>query len=167
MAEIQCSRDEKIAQGFSIKEKVFMGGAIYASVLAAAWGISLESVPWAIAYLCFVLFSMVVLIGYANCTHCPYIWEEYKDCLFPPWGKIYRKLFKYRPGKFTPLDYVFFFIFFLGIPLIPQYWLFKNYHALILFWVLYIPTALGFALHACRECQHTVCPFNRSKQAES
>jgi len=165
MSVSQSCKNAKILQGFSLKEKVLMGSAIYGSILVAAFGISLQSILWALAYLGFVLFSMAVLIGYANCTHCPYIWEEYTDCLFPPWGKLYRKMFKYRPGKFTPLDYVLFFTFFLGIPLFPQYWLFKNPYALIAFWLIYIPTALGFALHACRECQHTVCPFNRAKKA--
>ena len=111
MSANNCQKSEKIAQGFSNKEKILMNTGIYGTIIAGACGISLQSVPWALIYLGFVLFSMAVLIGYANCSHCPYIWEEYTDCLFPPWGKIYRKMFKYRPGKFAPLDYVFFFIF--------------------------------------------------------
>ena len=164
MSTQHCQKNETILKGFSLTEKILMGTGVYATIIAGAWGISLESVSWALVYLGFVLFSMAVLIGYANCTHCPYIWEEYTDCLFPPWGKLYRKIFKYRPGNFTRLDYVFFFIFFLGMPLFPQYWLLKNYYALVIFWLIYIPIALGFALHACRVCQHTVCPWNRAKK---
>jgi hypothetical protein len=157
-----CNSSEKEFNRFSIWEKLIMSCLVYSTISVGAWGISLESVPWTFGYLAFVFISMTFLIGYANCTHCRYIWPEYTDCLFWPWGRIYRVIFKYRPAeKFAPLDYVFFYIFFIGNPLFPQYWLLKNKSALILFWLLWSATALAFALHACRKCQHTVCPFNK------
>lgn len=161
MSDNYCDRDGTKFERFSIWEKLIMSCLVYSTIIVGAWAIFKESIPWGIGYLAFVFISMTFLIGYANCTHCRYIWPEYTDCLFWPWGRIYRILFKYRPAeKFTPIDYVFFYIFFIGNPLFPQYWLFKDKYLLILFWILWIPTFLGFSLHACRKCEHTVCPFN-------
>ena len=164
MSDPNCQKTEKIAQGFTITEKVLMNVGVLATVIAGVYGISLQSIPWAIGYVGFVLFAMLVLIGYGNCSHCPYIYEEYTDCLFPPWGKVYRKLYKYRPGKLTLLDKILFFAFFIGIPLFPQYWLLKNYTVLIVFWLFCLPTAAGFFFYECRRCQHFGCPFNMAQK---
>jgi len=164
MSAPNCQKTEKIAQGFTLTEKVLMNVGVLATVIAGVYGISLQSIPWAIGYVGFVLFGMLVLIGYGNCSHCPYIYEEYTDCLFPPWGKIYRKLYKYRPGKLTLFDKILFFAFFVGIPLFPQYWLLKNYTVLIVFWLFCFPTAAGFFFYECRQCQHFGCPFNMAQK---
>ena len=163
MTEKQCHEEEH-SKGFSMGEKIFMGIGIYCSVLIGAYGISLESVSWSILYLVFVLLGMVVLFGYGLCSHCPYIFEEYSDCLFPPWGRIYRKLYKYRGAKLTATDKGFFFGVMLGIPLIPQYWLVHNLSILILFWLFFLPTAGGFLFYECRKCKHLGCPINRAAE---
>ena len=159
-----CRKSEKRMQGFSIREKIFMNGGVMGSVIIGTYGIYLESTLWAIGYVGFVLFAMLVLIGYSLCSRCPYIYEEYTDCLFPPWGKIYRKLYKYRPGKLTFFDKILFFAFFIGMPLFPQYWLVKNYAVLIAFWIVCLPTAAGFVFYECRRCQNLVCPFNKASK---
>ncbi|MBN2467561.1 MAG: hypothetical protein JXD19_05365 [Deltaproteobacteria bacterium] len=152
-------------KGFSLVEKILMGVGIYGSVIVGAHGISLESIPWALVYLGFVLLGMLFLFGYGICSHCPYIFEEYSDCLFPPWGRIYRKIFKYRPEPLTMLDKIAFLTIMIGIPLFPQFWLFENHGALILFWIFYLPTACGFIFYECRRCQHFGCPFNMAEKS--
>ena len=158
-------KKEKIAQGFSLIEKIFMGVTVYGSVIIGAHSIFLYSTIWALSYLGFVTVGMLVLFGYGLCSHCPYIYEEYTDCLFPPWGKAFRKIFSYRPEKLTLLDKLFFFTTILGIMVIPQYWLFKNYTLLILFWGFFLAMAGGFVFYECRKCQHVHCPINLTKQS--
>lgn len=165
MSTQPCPKNEKITQGFSLIEKIFMGVTIYGSVTIGAYSMLLYSTLGALLYLGFVAFGMFVLFGYGLCSHCPYIYEEYIDCLFPPWGKVYRKIFTYRPGKLTFLDKLFFFITLLGIPMIPQYWLLKNYTLLILFWGFFLAMVGGFVFYECRKCQHVQCPMNLTKQS--
>ena len=164
MATQNCQQNVNIAKGFSLSEKILMGLGIYGSVVIGTYGISLQSITWGLLYLGFVLFGMLVLFGYGLCSHCPYIHEEYIDCLFPPWGKIYKKLYNYRSEKLTLLDKIIFLTTMIGIPLIPQYWLLKNYTVLVIFWLFYLPTAAGFLFYECRRCQHFGCPFNKAEK---
>jgi len=159
-----CQQNKKTGAGFSLKEKILMGMGLYGSILIAACGIFLHSITWGLLYLGFVSFGMLVLFGYGLCSHCPYIYEEYSDCLFPPWGKVYRKLYKYRSSKLTSFDKIAFFITMIGIPVIPQYWLFKNHTVLVIFFLFYISTAAGFICYECRRCRHLGCPFNMVKK---
>ena len=50
MATQGCKKSEKIAQGFTITEKVLMNVGVLATVIIGTYGIYLESIPWAIAY---------------------------------------------------------------------------------------------------------------------
>ena len=69
-----------------------MGVAIHGSVIIGVYSIFLYSTRGALLYLEFITLGMLVLFGYGLCSHCPYIYEENTDCLFPPWGKVYRKI---------------------------------------------------------------------------
>jgi hypothetical protein len=163
MSQHNCLGNGHITHRVSVWEKILMGTAIYGSVAVGLYGIYIVSPLWALIYFAFVNFAMLILFGYGLCSHCPYIFEEYKDCLFPPWGRIYRMMFKYRPGKFSALDKFCFFITLIGILVIPIYWLLKNPPILALFLGFYGATVAGFVLYECRRCQHIYCPFNASQ----
>ncbi len=153
-----------ITHRFSVMEKIFMGTLIYGAVAVGMYGIYLQSPLWALIYFVFVNFAMLFMFGYGLCSHCPYIFEEYKDCLFPPWGQIYHKIFKYRPGPLNLFDRLCFFGTLIGILVIPLYWLVGNLPVLAIFLIFYGATVSGFVLYECRRCQHIFCPFNASPQ---
>jgi len=162
MANNQCSRTPDVSKGFTGTEKILMGTGFYGFVLIGIFGIALESVVWALGYAGFAVFGVLVLFGLGICSHCPYIFEEYTDCLFPPWGKVYRKFYRFRSFTLSSTDKILFLTMMIGIVVIPQYWLVKNPWVLGLFWVFCAPTIAGFALYECRRCQHFGCPFNRA-----
>jgi len=161
MVSQNCQKEAKIAERFTVKEKIVFSTLIYGFVLTAAYGIGLQSLPWAFGYLGFVFFALLVLAGYGMCSHCPYPYGEQPDCLAPPWGRIYRSIYKYRPGKFTLVDKILVFTYAIGTPLFPQFWLFKNVTVLVVFWILYLTFMGGFVFHICTRCKNLGCPFNR------
>ncbi|HNR12231.1 MAG TPA: hypothetical protein PKM59_02840 [Thermodesulfobacteriota bacterium] len=158
-----CSGNRVATHRFSVKEKILMGMAIYGAVAVGIYGIYLQSGMAALFYFGFVSFAMLFLFGYGLCSHCPYIYKEYKDCLFPPWGHIYRRIFTYRPGKFNLFDKACFFGTLVGIFAIPIPWLMKTPVILASFLVFYGATVAGFALYECKRCQHGYCPFNKNE----
>lgn len=149
---------------FSLSEKILMGAGFYASVVTGAYGICAQSIAWGLLYISFIIFGMFILLGYCVCAYCPYIHPGYSDCLFPPFGTVVRKLYKFRPGPISTLDKIGSLIMMVGVIAYPQYWLFKNYTILIIFWIFCLPTLMGFVFYECRRCQHHDCLFNRARR---
>jgi len=166
MTQADGLKKETLTYHFSIKEKILMGIAIYGSVAVGIYGIYLQSATWASVYFLFVGFAMLFLLGYGLCSHCPYIYPEYKDCLFPPWGRIYHMIFNYRPGALSAFDKACCFATFIGILAIPIYWLLKTPAILVVFLLFYGATIGGFVLYECKRCQHFSCPFNAAHKKE-
>jgi hypothetical protein len=50
-----------------------------------------------------------------------------------------------------------------GAILIPQFWLFKDFSLLIVFWILVIPVLLRLSFYHCRQCRNSSCPFSSFK----
>ena len=148
---------------FSLFEKIFMGIGFYAITIIGVFGIYMESVIWSLIYIGFLVLGFLVLLGYGLCSHCPHPYK-YSDCLFPPLGQLFKKMYKYRPEPLTVIDKIAFFIIMGGIVVIPQYWLFKNYTILAIFWIFCVPTCAGLLLYECKKCQNLKCPFNLVKQ---
>ena len=149
---------------FSLAEKILMGLGYYATVITGIYGTYLESITWGVAYTVFVIFGFSVLLGYCVCSYCPYIFPEYSDCLFPPFGRVVRKLYKFQPGPISSMDKTGFLIMMVGVVLIPQYCLLKNYTLLIIFWLFCLPTYAGLILYECKRCRHFDCIFNRAER---
>lgn len=162
MEEKQCRREPDVSKGFTRTEKILMGIGFYGFVSIGVFGVFLESTIGGLVYVGFALVGILFLFGYGLCTHCPYIFEDYTDCLFPPWGTVYRTLYRFRGLTLSSLDKVLFLSMMIGIVVIPQYWLLKNPWVFGLFWLFCAPTAWGFIMYECRRCQHFSCPFNRA-----
>jgi hypothetical protein len=152
-----------LAKKFSLAEKILMGIGFYGFVIIGGYGIYAESILWGLIYTGFLVFGFIVLIGYCVCAYCPYIYPDYSDCLFVPFGSLFRKLYKFRQGPMTALDKIGLFIMMSGAVIIPQFWLFKDLFLFTVFWIVCLPTIAGFILYECRKCQHTECLFNRAK----
>jgi hypothetical protein len=154
-----------VTGNFSLFDKIFMGAGFYAVTGIGMMGIYLESITWGIIYTGFLVLGFLVLLGYGLCSHCPYPYKH-SDCLFPPFGQLFKKMYKYRPGPLTVIDKLAFFAIMGGIVVIPQYWLFKNDTLLSIFWICCVPTYAGFLFYECRKCRNSYCPFNLIKTDE-
>ncbi|KPJ56202.1 MAG: hypothetical protein AMJ42_05610 [Deltaproteobacteria bacterium DG_8] len=152
------------AMKFSLTEKVLMGIGYYGLVITGAYGIYLQSIIWGLFYTGFLIFGFFVFLGYCVCSYCPYIYPEYSDCLFPPFGALIKKLYKFRSGPISIVDKIGFLIMMIGVVVIPQYWLLKNYTILAIFWIFCLPTYVGLIFYECRRCQHFDCLFNIAKR---
>jgi len=153
-----------LAKKFSLAEKILLGIGYYGLVITGAYGIYVQSITWGLLYTGFVTLGLFVFLGYCVCAYCPYIYPEYSDCLFLPFGTLVRKLYKFRPGPISIVDKVGFLIIMAGVVVIPQYWLLKNYTIFAIFWIFCLPTYAGLILYECRRCQHFECLFNRAKR---
>ncbi|MDY6972202.1 MAG: hypothetical protein SV775_07715 [Thermodesulfobacteriota bacterium] len=153
----------RLTNKFSFFDKLFMGIGFYAVTAIGVYGIYRESVIYGLLYVGFLVFGFLVLFGYGLCAHCPHPYKH-SDCLFPPFGQLFTKMYKFRPEPATIIDKTAFFVIMGGIVVIPQYWLFKDYTLLAIFWIFCILTCAGFLLFECRRCRNVNCPFNMAKQ---
>ncbi len=154
-----CNKDLDSAVKFSLLDKLVMSIGFHGVVLIGLYAVYRESAVWGLIYLGFLIFGFLILFGYCLCAHCPHPYHH-SDCLFPPFGKLYTKIFRFRPEPLSFSDKIGFYIIMIGLVIIPQYWLCKNYLLLALFWIFCLPTFLGLLLHQCKKCMNTACPFN-------
>jgi hypothetical protein len=155
-------RNVSLADRFSLVEKILMRIGFSGVLIIGACGIYLENITLGIIYTAFIIFGQSVLLSYCLCSHCPYP-NKYSDCLFVP-ARLIKKSYKFRSGPMSILEKIGFIIMIVGVVVIPQYWLLKNYVILAIFWVFCLPTYAGLVFYECKRCRHFVCPFNRVRK---
>ena len=155
--------DVNLTDKFPLVGKIVTGIAFYGVIIIGLYVIFQESIAWGLGYTAFLIFGFVVLFGYGVCAHCPYPYK-YSDCFFPPFGQLVAKMYKFRPEPFNVIDKIGFFIIMGGMVVIPQYWLFKNYAMLVVFWILCVFMVALLQFYGCRRCRNFTCPFNTVKE---
>jgi len=153
-----CNQHVNLVQGFTLVQKILMRLGFFGFMIIGAYGVYLESMLWGLIYSGFVIFGIEFGLSYFLCSHCPYPYK-YSDCLFAPFW-VFTKQYKFRSAPMSILDKAVFILAMAGFIVIPQYWLFKNYTILILFWIFCLPTIASLPLFWCRRCRHFDCPFN-------
>jgi hypothetical protein len=148
----------KIVERFTLVQKILMRVGFYGFMVIGAYGIYVESILWGLIYSGFVIVGIEFGLSYFLCSRCPYPYE-YSDCLFAPFW-VFTKQYTFRPGTMSIFDKTFFISSMAGFVIIPQYWLFKNYTILILFWIFCLPTIASLPLFWCRRCKNSHCCFN-------
>lgn len=157
-----CRQHVNLVERFTLLQKIFMRLGFYGFMIIGAYGIYLESILWGLIYSGFVIFGIKFGLSYFLCSHCPYPYK-YSDCLFAPFW-VFTKQYKFRSAPMSILDKTVFILAMAGFIVIPQYWLFKNYTILILFWIFCLPTIASLPFFWCRRCQHFHCCFNLVSQ---
>jgi hypothetical protein len=155
-------RNVNLADRFSLVEKILMRIGFCGVLIIGACGIYLESITFGLIYTAFIFFGQSVLLSYCLCAHCPYP-HEYSDCLFAP-ARLVKKSYKFRAGPLSVLDKIGFIVMIVGVVVIPQYWLLKNYAILAIFWVFCLPTYAGLIFYECKRCRHFCCPLNQVRE---
>ena len=162
MKSVSCSKNIKLIDKFSVTEKILSRTGFYGFIIIGIYGMYSQSVPWGILYTVFTVLGLIFGFPYFFCSHCPYPYK-YSDCLFTPVWMI-TKQHEFRPGRLTRLDKIGSGVIGAGLILIPQYWLFKNYAALVLFWMFCVLTLVSFSIYYCKRCRNFKCPFNSVKK---
>lgn len=157
----RCQQDSGLPLKFSFHKRILMSITLFGTMAIGLYGTFVESVTWGMIYTLFLIFGTLVLFGYCLCSHCPYAYK-YSDCLFKPFERIVLKIYKYRPEPMGVLDKFGFMTMIVGMVLIPQYCLFRNYIILIIFWTFFLTFLALSLLYTCRQCRHLDCPFNFS-----
>ncbi len=88
---------------FSLFEKIPLGIGFYGFIITGLYGIYIENSVLGLIYIGFLIFGFLVLFGYGLCAHCPHPYMH-SDCLFPPFGQLFKKMYKFRPAPLTTLD---------------------------------------------------------------
>jgi hypothetical protein len=150
----------ELIEKFPLFGKILMRIGFYGYIIIGAYSIFLVNTLWAFIYIGFILLGFTFGLLYCLCSHCPYPFK-YSDCLFLPSGVV-KKICKFRSEPMNILEKIGFIIVIIGSVAIPQYWLFKNYLILIIFWIFCLPTLAGLMCYLCKRCHHLSCPFNLS-----
>jgi len=158
MSPKNCTRRVDLVERFNIPQKILMRVGFYGFMIIGAYGIYLECILWGLIYSGFVIFGIAFGLSYFLCSHCPYPYK-YSDCLFAPFW-VFTKQYKFRSAPMSISDKTVFILSMAGFIVIPQYWLFKNYTLLILFWIFCLPTLASLPFFWCKRCQHFSCYFN-------
>ncbi len=145
----------------SLFEKCFFRTGAYGGYFIGAYAIFQENIWIAALYIIFMWLSLTYVLKHF-CSHCPYPCKH-SDCLMVPSKMVtkYTKSDQKPMSKFERMSFPL--VMFVAIPLIPQYWLFKNYTLLFLFWAVLITTGLALLLFRCNNCLNKECPLNWTK----
>ena len=158
---MHCNQDCKLIDKFSLIQKVFMRLGLYGALIIGAYSIYVQSFMWGIIYTIFIILGIFPFLA-CFCSHRPYPYE-YSDCLFSP-HEVVKSIFKYRPGPMNIIEKVVIILITAGLILIPQYWLFKNYTLLIIFWLFCALMVIPAPLYFCKRCRYFHCPLNMTKK---
>ena len=150
-----------LADGFSVREKIFAQVSFGGMGAFAVVGIALVDWRWIFPYLVIYAYGIMgVVMRHLACPRCPHL-HVYNDCLQAP-VPVTRWLVKER--KTTPFSLVerlLFFTIFLLIPTFPIYWLLPNPLLLVGFLVSAAMWYGGQFLYFCKRCRVHECPFNQ------
>ncbi len=142
---------------FPLLDKILMRIGLYTLIFIGIYAIFIQSRFWGLIYIAYIIISAPTIL-YCLCSHCPHPYK-FSDCLFIPFGLI-KKLFKFNPQPLNILEKIIFILMSVGLIIIPQYWLLKNYTILIIYWVIVFPFGISIPICICKRCQNFACPFN-------
>ncbi len=153
----------RLADGFSIWEKIYAQSSFIAMGLIGTTGIILVDWIWVIPYIIIYWYGIPgIVMRHLNCPRCPHLYE-YGDCLqaSPMITKWLVKKRKTTP--FSASEKFLFYAIFILIPTYPIYWLLSHPALLIAFIIAAVMWYSGQFLYFCRRCRVKECPFNRAK----
>ena len=155
--DIECS----LAEGFSLREKVWAQFSFWAMGVIGTAGIVLADWPWVWPYIVIYWYGIPgIIMRHTNCPRCPHL-HEYGDCLQAP-VCLTRWLIKERKtGPFSMFERSLFYPVFILIPAYPIYWLWPNK---LLLGTFLLSAGMWYGsqfLYFCKQCRVFECPFNR------
>ncbi len=154
----------KMIEKFSLFQRITLQGSWFIIIILGNIGLFNYNLIFGTIYLSFSIITTFFLLSITLCRHCPYPCK-YDSCLFMS-PKIVKKYFKYISPNMNIFEKIVFVIIFLGIGLIPIYWLFiSNIFIFIPFIILVIYLYTYMFVYLCTKCYHYSCPFNRAKKS--
>lgn len=154
--------DCKLADGFSLPEKLYAQLSFFAMAITGTVGIAVADWRWALPYLLLHVYGVPgIIMRHVICPRCPHI-LAYDDCLQAP-PRLTKLLIKAR--KTTPLstaETAAHYLIFLLIPVFPLYWLPEQPFLLAVFATSAVAWYAGQFLYFCKRCRNAACPFNRA-----
>lgn len=152
----------KLANGFSIGEKIFAQLTFNLFWIIGFIAIWQDNIYGALAYAAIVLFGIFgVVMRHLVCPRCPHLYK-FGDCLQAP-PALSKWLVK-RPTS-APMNkgqQALFLVVFLAITFFPQYWLWGKPFYFALFWIFCGAWYAGQLWHFCKHCRVSSCPLNRT-----
>lgn len=153
----------KLANGFSIGEKIFAQLTFNLFWITGFIAIWQDNIYGALAYAAIVLFGIFgVVMRHLVCPRCPHLYK-FGDCLQAP-PALSKWLVK-RPTT-APMSQgqkALFVLVFLAITFFPQYWLWGKPFYFALFWVFCGAWYAGQLWRFCKHCRVSSCPLNRAE----
>ena len=156
--EVKC----KLAEGFSLWEKVYAQSSFLLMALIGTVGIAVADWRWAPAYVLIHVYGFAgIIMRHVICPRCPHI-HEYGDCLQAPPKLTLWLIKKRKTGPLSATEKFLHYAIFILIPVFPIYWLLQNTALLVLFLVFAAMWYLAQFLYFCKRCRVKECPFNRA-----
>ncbi|MBU0992650.1 MAG: hypothetical protein KJ737_09170 [Proteobacteria bacterium] len=145
----------------SLFEKLYFRTTILGSYFIGAYAIYQQNGWIALAYVAFVIVSLEFVV-YRFCSYCPYPCNH-SNCLMMPYQMVtkYHKMDRKPQSLFDRMTFPL--VMLVILPLIPQYWLFKNTALLLLFWCFTIAALVSMLTFKCRHCLYKACFLNMTK----
>ena len=152
----------ELAGRFETWEKIYAQVSFLAMGIIATVGVALVDWRWALAYLFFFLYGIMgVVMRHLVCPRCPHL-HVYHDCLQAPPALTRWLIRESKSTPFSTLEKLLFYTYFIGVPVLPVYWLLANPLLLVAYLVAVGMWYLGQFFRFCRRCRVEQCPFNRA-----
>ena len=151
-----------LADGFTIREKIYAQFSFLAMGATGAAGIILVDWRWVQPYIVIYAYGILdIVMRHLTCPRCPHLYV-YGDCLQAS-PKLTMWLVKERKTTpFSLLEKFLFYAVFILIPVFPLYWLVENPILLGAFLITAAMWYSGQLLYFCKRCRVRECPFNRA-----
>jgi len=123
------------------------------AIVVALISLSNQSFWLALLYLVIIGLSSCGIL-YAYCAKCS---VRLDNCSHVIPGSLTRYFPIRKQGPYTFLDYAGTILCLLVLVLFPQYWLFTDLAALLLFWLLVVIATADILVYVCRQCENMRC----------
>jgi hypothetical protein len=153
----------KLAEGFSIWEKLHAQVSFFAMGILGTIGIFYTDWVWVIPYVLIYWYGIPGIVQrHITCPRCDHLYK-YGDCLqLPPaLSKWFVK--KRKTNPLSRSEKILFLSIFILIPTYPIYWLLPQKILLSAFILSAAMWYLAQLFYFCKRCRVRNCPFNRVK----
>ena len=149
---------------FTLFQRITLQGSWFLIIILGSIGLFNFNFIFGVFYLSFSIITSCFLLSITLCRHCPYPCK-YDSCLFMS-PKTINKYFKNVSPNMNIFEKIIFVIIFLGIGLIPIYWLFISNKFIFIPFIIFVINLYTYMFgYLCTKCYHYSCPFNIAEKS--
>ncbi len=128
---------------------------MFISIMIGLLYIISDSIAMGLLYFLIIIVSLLI-ITYSFCAKCPC---RFDSCGHILPGKLSQLLPIRKNDDYTAWDFTGVVMPVAALLIFPQFWIWEDKIALIVFWLLFFISLIEIRLYVCKVCKNEKCPF--------